>query len=243
MLFEGIGFDANVTANAKKRSSSVSKLQNTLANSLGLVFQLDVIQYDRRNFRNSDLGVAELQAKLSGGGGNSKSGKQAADPEVRAFLKMIEGDSLALNLFQGVLKLFQGNPQFRAMARLVIIETIAATDGDVSKLAGAASPGMNRLFKTLIDDRNKVVVRDLRQAMQAKDPPSSVAIFYGAGHMIDFEHRLKGKLGFKEGAETWVTAFAVNPGKAGLSAFETTLVRRLVQTQLEKLRKSNLPRK
>lgn len=243
VLFEGIGFDANATANAKKRTSSVSNLQTTLADSLGLVFQLDAIRYDRLNFRNSDLGVAELQAKLGGSDHKSKPGKKAVDPEVRAFVKMIEGDSFALTLFQGILKLFQGNPQFRAMARLVIIETIAATEGDVSKLAGAASPGMRRLFKTLIDDRNAVVLRDLRHALQAKEPPSSVAVFYGAGHMIDLELRLGKKMGYRPTDETWVTAFAVNPGKAGLSAFETNLVRRLVRAQLDKIRKAAAPKK
>jgi len=238
VLFEGIGFDANATAIAKKRGSSVSDLQTTLADSLGLVFQLDAIRYDRGNFRNSDLGVTELQAKLSGGGGQSKPGKKAVDPEVRAFVKMIEGDSFALTLFQGILKLFQGNPQFRAMARLVIIETIAASEGDVSQLAGAASPGMRRMFKTLIDDRNAVVLRDLRQVSRGKAPPSSVAIFYGAGHMIDLEARLRERHGYRLAGETWVTAFDVHPEKEGLSAFETNLVRRLVRAQIDKIRKA-----
>ena len=243
VLFEGIGFDGKVAEDRNQPESKVSNLQTTLADSLGLVFQLDAIRYDRLNFRNSDLGVAELQAKLGGSNHKSKPGKKAVDPEVRAFVKMIEGDSFALTLFQGILKLFQGNPQFRAMARLVIIETIAATEGDVSKLAGAASPGMRRLFKTLIDDRNAVVLRDLRHAIKAKEPPSSVAIFYGAGHMIDLELRLGKKMGYRPTEETWVTAFAVNPGKAGLSAFETNLVRRLVRVQLDKMRKAAAPKK
>ncbi len=242
VLFEGIGFDANATARAKEKSSSVSALQTTLADSLGLVFQLDAISYDRLHFRNSDLGVVELQAKLGGSGSKPKSGKKrGGDPEVRAFVKMLEGDSFALSLVQGILKLFQGNPQFQAMARLVIIETIAASEGDVSKLVGATSPSMRRLFKTLIDDRNAVVLRDLREAIRAKEPPASVAVFYGAGHMIDMETRLREKLGYRPAGETWVTAFAVNPGKAGLSVFETSLVRRLVRAQIAKLRKPAQP--
>lgn len=231
VLFEGVGFDAN----ASKRSSSVSRLQTTLADSLGLVFQLDAIRYDRRHFRNSDMDVAELRQKLSGSGSSAGKGKTESDPEVRAFVKMIEGESFALTLFQGVLKIFQGNPQFRAMARLVIIETIAATKGDVSQLAGAASPGMRRLFKTLIDDRNAVVLRDLREIMQEKDPPSSIAVFYGAGHMIDLELRLRKQMGYRSTDQTWVTAFSVNPAKAGLSVLETRLIQRLVRAQLDKM--------
>ena len=102
---------------------------------------------------------------------------------------------------------------------------------------------MQRLFKTLIDDRNAVVLRDLRQVSRGKEPPSSVAIFYGAGHMIDFETRLRERLGYRLAGETWVTAFDVHPGKEGLSAFETNLVRRLVRAQLDKIRKAAAPGK
>ncbi len=234
VLFEGIGFDGKV-ADRNKSESKVSSLQTTLAQSLGLVFQLDAIEYDRRHFRNSDLGVAELQAKLIGSANKAKPGKKENDPQLRAFMKMLEGDSFALTLVQGILKLFQGNPQFRAMARLVIIETIAASEGDVSKLAASASPAMRRLFKTLIDDRNAVVVRDLRKTMRGKDAPAEVAIFYGAGHMTDLEARLSKKLAYQPAGETWVTVFSVNPKKAGLSEFETALVARLIKSQLAKL--------
>ena len=237
VLFEGVGFDGNATARIKERDSSVSDLQTTLADSLGLVFQLDAIRYDRKHFRNSDLGVAELQAKLGGSGSKPKPGQKGGDPEVRNFVKMLEGGSFALTLAQGILKLFQGNPQFQAMARLAIIEAIAASEGDVSKLAGAASPGMQQLFKTLIDDRNAVVVRDVRKAILAEEPPASIAVFYGAGHMIDLETRLREELDYRSAEETWLTAFSVNPRKAGLSDFEVNFVGRLIRAQIAKLRK------
>ncbi|MFP6900632.1 MAG: hypothetical protein VCA36_06790 [Opitutales bacterium] len=237
VLFEGVGFDANATAKAKERDSPVSSLQTTLADSLGLVFQLDAINYDRRHFRNSDLGLAELQGRLSGSGNKPKPGNKGNDLQAKVFLKMLKGDSFALTLVQGILKLFQGNPQFRAMARLVIIETIGACEGDVSKLAGAASPTMRRLFKTLIDDRNAVVLRDLRQAIRDKEAPASIAVFYGAGHMIDLEARISEKLGYRSTEEIWVTAFSVNPRKAGLTPFETNLVQRLVRSQLDQMKR------
>ena len=237
VLFEGVGFDDNASIKAKARDSQVSSLQTTLADSLGLVFQLDAIDYDRRHFRNSDLGIAELQGRLSGSGRKPQKGGKSPDPQTKAFLKMLEGDSFAFSLVEGILKLFQGNPQFRAMARMVIIETIGASEGDMAKLAGASSPAMRRLFKTLIDDRNTVVLRDLRREIQGKKPPESIAIFYGAGHMIALESRICEKLRYRSAEETWVTAFSVNPAKAGLSPFHTSLIQRLVRTQLEQLKK------
>ena len=80
VLFEGIGFDGKVAEDRNKSESKVSSLQTTLAQSLGLVFQLDAIEYDRRHFRNSDLGVAELQAKLIGSANKAKPGKKENDP-------------------------------------------------------------------------------------------------------------------------------------------------------------------
>ena len=240
VLFEGIGFDGKKEKEKKTAESKVSKLQTTLAQSLGLVFQLDAIEYERDHFRNSDLGVAELQAKLAGASPKGKSASKENDPQLRAFMKMLEGDSFALTLVQGILKLFQGNPQFQAMARLVIIETIAASEGDVSKLAAASSPAMRRVFKTLIDDRNAVVLKDLRKNMRGKEVPSDIAVFYGAGHMKDLEERLCKKLAYSPAEETWVTVFSVNPKKAGLSAFETAMVSRMIKSQLAKMQQAGV---
>ena len=124
------------------------------------------------------------------------------------------------------------------MARLVIIETIAASEGDVSKLAAASSPAMRRVFKTLIDDRNAVVLKDLRKTMRGKKVPSEIAVFYGAGHMTDLEERLRKKLAYSPAEETWVTVFSVNPKKAGLSAFETAMVSRMIKSQLAKMQQA-----
>ena len=41
-------------------------MQSTLAHSLGLVFQLDAIDYDRANFLNSDLSIEQIQGIMGG---------------------------------------------------------------------------------------------------------------------------------------------------------------------------------
>jgi hypothetical protein len=67
VLFEGIGQHGarNKPSARKLAQSDVGSLQSTLAQALGLTFQLDAIDYSPDHFRNSDLSLAELQALLA----------------------------------------------------------------------------------------------------------------------------------------------------------------------------------
>lgn len=63
VLYEGVG-DVPNKGNKKKRIGSV---QSTMAESLGLRFQLDTIDYDRSNFLNSDMTIDQISHLMSGG--------------------------------------------------------------------------------------------------------------------------------------------------------------------------------
>ena len=88
-------------------------------------------------------------------------------------------------------------------------------------------------MRALLEDRNAIVFRDLRKVLKQKKPPKSIVVFYGAAHMPDLEERIVEKLGFKPAGDEWLTAFGVNPKKAGLSAFEVGLVRKMIRVQLQ----------
>ena len=62
-------------------------------------------------------------------------------------------------------------------------------------------------------------------------------VFYGAAHMPDLENRLVKKLGFQPDEDEWLAAFGVNPKKAGLSAFEVELIRKMIRMQIQKITK------
>ncbi|HEX4647032.1 MAG TPA: hypothetical protein VH598_15625, partial [Verrucomicrobiae bacterium] len=53
----------------KGQAADEPSLQATMAKSLGLVFQLDAIDYDRTNFLNSDLSIQQIQRLLAGSAG------------------------------------------------------------------------------------------------------------------------------------------------------------------------------
>lgn len=71
VLFEGVGErpvkPAPRKEGDKKPDDEMHSVQNTMAESLGLVFQLEAIDYSRRHFVNSDLSVDQIRFLLSGG--------------------------------------------------------------------------------------------------------------------------------------------------------------------------------
>ena len=250
VLFEGVGFEKD--GPPKKNggdSGAVSGLQLSLARSMGLVFQLEAIRYDRPHFRNSDISPEGLMTRLQGGplvfpgkgGSAGKDGVIGKEPkgnlQSREFAKALSGNSFLFKFLGKTLSLFGKNPQFRAMMKLAIIETFGSIEGDVGRLAAASGPEMEKFMRVLLEDRNTIVFRDLRKVLKGKNPPKSIVVFYGAAHMADLENRLVKKLGFRTDGDEWLTAFGVNPKESGLSAFEVGLVRKMIRMQIQKITK------
>jgi len=240
VLFEGIG------AGSKKlraESPADNGIQDTLATSLGLSFQLNVIDYGRSQFRNSDLTVAQLQRLFAGGGARSEgtgadgaSGGRAsaAGQQFEDLLGVMEGSSMLGALLHAGVKFIGSSPKLRAMTKLVLIETLGELKGDIAQMKGAP-PEIQRLLAVIIQERNKVVLDDLQKEITAAESPGSIAVFYGAGHMADFEKRLREGLGYSPAGDVWLRAMAVNTRDAGLSATDIGAMRALIQWQMQAL--------
>ncbi len=243
VLFEGVG--------ARNRSprfdpAEQSSIQHTLATSLGLVFQLTAINYERPNFRNSDLTVPELERLLANdatpvspdddpnGGAKENSGASESSPEFRELLGVMNGTStLGLLVNLGV-RFLGTSPKLKAMMKLAMIETLGRFQGDLSEVK-SVPPEMQRLMSVIIHGRNDVVMRDLRRQLTHAGPGQTISIFYGAGHMADLEKRLTGELGYRQREEIWATALSVDFQSSGLTPAELQSVRSLVQWQLDSL--------
>ena len=220
VLFEGVGFgDKGPPEKDEGDSNAVSDLQLSFARSMGLVFQLEAIRYDRPHFRNSDISPEALLTRLQGGkltlpGKGGSVGKDGAagkaekgNPQSREFVKALSGDSFLFNFLGKALSFFGKNPKFRALMKLAIVETFGSIEGDVTRLAKASGPGMEKFMRVLLEDRNSIVFRDLRKVLKGKNPPDSIVVFYGAAHMPDMARRLNKDLGFKESGHQWLSAW------------------------------------
>jgi len=234
VLFEGVG-----AKNKKMRfdpDEEVS-IQHTMAASLGLVFQLSAINYDRRNFRNSDLTIAQLQGLLKDGtatnpAAGSTSGK--ASEEFQQLLQIMDGSSFLGTLLQAGLKLIGSSPKLQTLTKVMLIEILGQLKGDLSQIKGVP-PEIQRLLEVIIRERNKVVFDDLKAELRAFKPPRSISVFYGAGHMADLEKLLREELKYRPLDEVWLSALTVNTRTAGLSSLEMEMMRGLIQWQMEAL--------
>jgi hypothetical protein len=233
VLFEGVG------AKSKKMRFDPEEevsLQHTMAASLGLVFQLTAINYDRPTFRNSDLTIPQLQQLLAGGaatgsGGTGGTGGKAGE-EFQELLQIMDGSSMLGALVHAGLKFIGSDPKLQAMTKMVLIEILGQLKGDMSRLKGVP-PEVQRMLEVIIQERNKVVFDDLKAELRTVTPPKSVAVFYGAGHMADLEKRMRDELKYRPLDEVWLTAMSVNMRDTGLSDAEVQAMRSLIQWQLE----------
>jgi len=252
VLFEGINTGThprhagiavtNVAASpnsdaAKPSAAAQSGLQSTLAESLGLKFQLDGIDYDRTNFLNSDLSVDEIQALMSADDQGEKSSESgAASQSFQSLLQLMDGSSFMGGLLRFVLRVIGANAKAQAITKLAFIEILGRLEGDLAGMRGMP-PDMQKLMQVLIAARNQHVLADFQREAKKLRRSDSVAIFYGAGHMDDLEKRITRELHYRPAGEVWLTAFSVDLKAAGLTASDVQMVQNLIQWQMGQMKK------
>ena len=212
-------------------------MQAALADSLGLVFQLNAIDYERTNFLNSDLSVLQIQ-RLMAGETNAISalpGKQTkSNSSFDTLLQVMDGTSLLGSLVKVGMQFIGANPKLQALAKLTLIEAVGRLKGDFSDLRGLP-PDLKQMVKVLIEARNQNVLADLKTELKVIPHTGSIAVFYGTGHMEDLERRVTRELHYQPADEIWLTAFSVDLRKSGLSPAEVQVMRNLVKWQLDQM--------
>ncbi len=221
---------------AQTKTNVGFSMQSALADSLGLVFQLDAIDYDRTNFLNSDLSIAQIQRLMANGtnGHPSSPGQAQGNATFDALLQVMDGSSLLGSLFKVGMQFIGGNAKLQAITKLTLIEAVGRLKGDFSTLRGLP-PDLKQMIQVLIEARNENVIADLKTELKTVPRSGSVAIFYGTGHMEDMEKRVTGELHYRPADEIWLTAFSVDLHRAGLSPAEVQVMRNLVKWQLDQM--------
>ena len=146
----------------------------------------------------------------------------------------MDGRSTLGVLLKGIMQFIGNSPKLQAMTKITLIETLGAMKGDPSRMKGMPAE-MKQLMEVLIRERNKTVLEDLRAELKRAAPGSSIAIFYGAGHLADLEMRLRKDFKLRPAEELWLPAFSVNTTRAGLSNFEMNFLRSMIRSQLAPL--------
>jgi hypothetical protein len=195
-------------------------LQQELAGSLGLEFQLDAMTHERTNWRSSDLAVDQVQERIAAAGG-----------DAQTLFKTLDGSSFQAGLLRVVLALMKLIPGGPAMGKLIMIEALARAD-DLMRNGGA--PGLDaRTMNVIVHDRNAVVIADLKKIIDTEPDIKTVGIIYGAAHMPDLESQLK-SLGYTESKVTWHDSMTVDLDQAGIPKQQAQSLRKQIRTTLDR---------
>jgi hypothetical protein len=221
------------------RTNQPPGLQSSLATSLGLVFQLEAIDYDRTNFLNSDLSIEEISRLISGAGASAGGPPEAERPgrhnaSFDYLMQAMDGSSFLGSIARMAMQFLGSNPRLQAITRLMFIEALGQLKGDLATAQGMP-PDMQQLIKVLIQARNEAVLKDMVEESKTVPRSGSIAIFYGTGHMDDMEQRLTRQLHYRPAGETWLTAFSVDLRQTGLTSAQIETLRGLVKWQMDQL--------
>ena len=170
----------------------IGGLQNGMKSVLGLQFQLDHIEYSRKNFVHADMTPKEMSDSMT------KNDESVA----KMFFKAI-GSSMAM----------QG--QANGMSDIALMKALIS--GDKKELRRVMATQMSNMDQamvmfdgkdgsTIVKHRNTKCFKILDREIAAGK--KKLGIFYGAAHLPDMEERLLGdKYKMKAGEQKWLTAW------------------------------------
>lgn len=185
----------------------VSQLQIGMKTLLDLEFQLDRIDYSRTNFVHADL-----------------------DPTTFASLQAERGESIFGLLFKAALEeqRRQSADPDKGLNPFAVLFALTADDsarqlkfllgqqmGQMEDMLAGIDQTADGKGSAILSGRNEHALKVL--AEQIGRGRKKLAIFYGAGHMPDFEKRLL-EQGFAQVGETWQMAWDVRRAKKGSPA-------------------------
>ena len=207
----------------QRSDSGISKLQHFLKDTLNLSFQLDEIDYTRRNFVHADLDAETFQ-KLQ-----AQRGESFATMMLSALMKSLSNPAAMRSFEDEPVDMFDlmTRPDGERQIKLLLARHL----GDIEKEA----MGLDMLNGTVIlTERNKAVMRELTK--QLKAGKKDIAIFYGAAHMPELADALEIR-GFEPAQTKWRAAWDVKIRKDQPSAFQK-FMNQAGQTLLEEMQKA-----
>jgi hypothetical protein len=258
VLYEGVGGDK-----LKEGAKSEAGIQTQLANALGLLFQLDAIDYKRAHFINSDLTVEKLNDAVSkraaitaAAGGNgptpaTKTDSPAAPSEKSGTstvpAKPVEKvDNATFDSLMGAIRGegelaeslsgmigLMGSTPEMRETTKLMLVQALGQAGEIIEVAKKASPELKDLFDVLLTERNAEVLRQLDGQISRLKPGQSVAVFFGAAHMDEIAEKLTSQLHYTQAKQEWDTAFQADATKSFMPPAQIKMMIQMMQSQLQ----------
>jgi pheromone shutdown protein TraB len=167
--------------------------------------------------------VSQLQTIFTAQIATNKTISQDGLREWEKIKQIYQGESLSAMLMEYALKFIGNNPRMVALVKILFIETLGKIQGDINEWSGLP-PGVKDLFQVLIQERNNLIVTNLKEEISKSKKSSKIALFYGAAHMSDLEKRLEKELKYRPLDQIWYKAFSVDIKKNKITEFERTII-------------------
>ncbi len=188
--------EANIPERGEGPGSMVGGMQVGVKSLLGLEFQLDWINYRRKNMVHADMSPEEFRNTM----------KARNESFMGMFFRMMgramaeQADSPAGSSdWQILAAMFAPDRSYRL--KLIMAEEFADMEGQINMFDGPDG-------STIITERNKKALVVLRRELDSGK--QKLAIFYGAGHLPDLRKRLEEDFGFQIRKTTWVDAWSLS---------------------------------
>ncbi len=216
-------FEPDIAAKAAAYAQAPDdQLQAQLAEALNLEFQLDSINYARDGWLCSDMTMNELNDAMTARGldfgpiSSTLAGTSLSGTIVKVLLGIMKVanamlDGAIVDMFKVVMIEMLGDEQIMEQG----LEQFGAGFGDV-----------------IIGDRNQVVMDDLEAVVGAAEY-ETIAVFYGAGHLPDFETRLREQLGYEPVVKRWEPAISVDLASSSIPEQQLRQLRFMIRRSMQ----------
>ena len=197
---EEVDAPALVDSSEKPKNSARDErrdLYGELADALDVALQVRSIDYDRTGWIPADLPLEELLDRLWRRGERSMT------------IEMLSNDN---GFAQGMLRFLLSFVSKSLPFKKLVVETMGKA---ASATGEKSSSGLGSVdARLIIDERNDAVLLELRHQLERADAPRSIAIFYGAAHMPDFEESLQRDFDMVPVSSQWFTAMGADEWNA-----------------------------
>jgi hypothetical protein len=195
-------------------NSPVSQAQRIMKDTLGLEFQLDVVDYAAPNFIHADLDAETFQKM------QDERGESFTQMFLQAIMKAMTqpppqnapgaADDMDKQL-EDLVKMFT-RPDMERQIRVRLARSLVDLENN---------PFGNMDGTVLVTERNKAAINVLKKSIA--DGKKDLAVFYGAAHMPDLSKRLV-EMGFHPVATDWRMAWDLSIRVDAPSAVEKMLM-------------------
>jgi hypothetical protein len=211
VLFELVGDPKRLTesapptpqqSNTERRGSTLSSIQQAAGQYLHLTFQLDAIDYTRKNMVHADATAEQFESMQA----------QRGETTVSLFARALQAQ-LYMQMNGQMDRSAMGELDTFALIRILMSrdsaaefkKTLAKSFGQMESLTAAIE---GKDGTAIVSGRNQVVVNKIREVLAHKNQ-RHIAVFFGGAHMPGIESLLIGDLKATPSGEEWLAAWTM----------------------------------